>query len=167
MGLISGILGFGTSLIGGAIAGNTIKKGYQAQQDIYNKRMSDILQHRNNLYYQDPTQSAENQAAVTQAKQLLDEQTKQTLGSNIVAGGTDESVALQKQVGANAVGQMLQQQAVQGAAKKEDAWRGADEQINAFSKYIADSKLAQARGKAEGISKATGLLSEGVTKIIQ
>ena len=54
----------------------------------------------------------------------------------------------------------MQQQAVQGAAKKEDVWTTADTKIDAFTKYLADSKLQQAQGRAQAIQgAANGLAS--------
>ena len=155
MGLIGGIIGGITGAIGSGLAGSALSKGYREQQKLYNQRLDDIKAHRDAVYYQDPTQTAESQAAVTQAQQLLDQQTQAAKNTNIVSGGTDESVALQKQAAAAAVGNMMQQQAVAGAAKKEQAYQAADSQIDAFTKYLADSKLGQAQGKAQAIQGAT------------
>lgn len=165
MGLIGGILGGVTSAVGGIFAGKALNKGYQQQQNMYNQRLADVKAHRDSVYYQDPTQTAESQAAVTQAQDLLNKQTQQAKNTNIVSGGTDESVALQKQTAANAVGQMMQQQAVQGAAKKEQAYQSAEGQIDAFTKYLADSKLAQAQGKAQAITQAAGGLSSAASSL--
>ena len=62
-------------------------------------------------------------------------------------------------------GQMMQQQAVQGAAKKEQAYQSAEGQIDAFTKYLADSKLAQAQGKAQAITQAAGGLSSAASSL--
>ena len=160
MGLIGGIAGGLTSAIGGIFAGSALNEGFKKQQEMYEQRLTDVKAHRDKLYYQDPTQSAENQAAVTQAQQLLNQQTQQAKNTNIVSGGTDESVALQKQAAAATVGNMMQQQAVQGASKKEGIWDTSDSKIDAFTKYLADSKLQQAQGKAQAIQgAASGLAS--------
>jgi len=159
MGLIGSIVGGIAGIGGGIAAASALNKGYEQQQEIYNKRIGDVKQHRDKLYYQDPTQSAENQAAVTQAQQILNEQSKRAAASNVVAGGTDESAALAKGQAVAAVGQMMQQQAAEGAAKKEGIWTQADQQIDTFSKYLADSKLAQAKAKAKGIQGVAGAVS--------
>lgn len=155
MGLIGSIVGGVAGIAGGIAAGAALNKGFKQQQEIYNNRIADVKTHRDSVYYQDPTQSAENQAAVTQAQQVLNEAQKRTAASNVVTGGTDKSAALQKAQGAATVGQMMQQQAAQGAAKKEQVWQAADQQIDTFSKYLADSKLAQGKGKAQAITQAT------------
>lgn len=169
MGLIGSLVGGVTNFIGSIGAGNALSKGYREQQKLYSDRLGDIKAHRDAVYYQDPTQTAESQAAVTQAQQLLNQQTEAAKNKNIVSGGTDESVALQKQAAAATVGNMLQQQAVAGAAKKERAYQAADSQIDAFTKYLADSKLGQAQGKAQqwkdaasNIGSAAGQFDTGV-----
>lgn len=159
MGLIGSIVGGVAGIAGGIAAGNALNKGFKQQQEIFNNRISDVKQHRDNVYYQDPTQSAENQAAVTQAQQVLNDANKRAAASSIVTGGTDESAALAKGQATATVGQMMQQQAAQGAAKKEQVWQAADSQIDTFSKYLADSKLQQAQGKAQAITQATSGLA--------
>ena len=154
MGLISGIAGGMGSYLGSSAA----DKGYEEALEMYNRRLSEIKSHRDKVYYQDPTQSAENQAAVTQAQKVLAEQGKRTRATNAVAGGTDESAALEKAQGAAAVGNMMSQAAVQGEAKKEQAYQDAESQIDTFTKYLADTKMARAKSKAAGIqSAASGL----------
>lgn len=165
MGLIGGIAGGVVKAGGGILAGKALNKGYEQQQQLYNQRLDDIKAHRDNLYYQDPTQSAESQAAVTQAQELLDEQAQRAKDTSIVSGGTDESTALQKQATAAAVGNMMQQQAVAGAQKKEDVWNNADQQIDAFTNYLATSKLQQAQAKAKQIQDAAGGMADAAKNL--
>lgn len=158
MGLISGIAGGTIGAAGGFLASSAADKGYEEAMEMYNRRLSEIKSHRDKVYYQDPTQSAESQAAVTQAQKVLADQAKRTRATNAVAGGTDESAALEKAQGAAAVGNMMTQAAVQGEAKKEQAYQAAENQIDTFTKYLADTKMARAQSKAAGIqSAASGL----------
>lgn len=165
MGLISSIAGGITSAIGGAAAAKALNKGYRQQQEIFNNRMNDVRAHRDSVYYEDPTQSAENQAAVTNAQRVMDDANKRAQATSVVAGGTDESAALAKQQAASSVGSMMQQAAVNGQARKDTAWNAADSQIDTFSKYLADSKLAQAAGKASSIQQAAGGLASAANSL--
>ena len=99
MGLIGSIVGGVTGAVGGVAAAKALNKGYRQQQEIYNNRLNDVRAHRDAVYYQDPTQSAENQAAVTNAQKVMDEANQRAQATSIVAGGTDESAALAKQTG--------------------------------------------------------------------
>ena len=151
--LIGSAVGGTFSLIGGIGSSIIANKGWNAATDIANKRinnaeqrMKDNQAHRDRLYYQDPTQTAENQASQTQAQEVFKEAGDQAEGRKIVSGGTDESVALQKQAASAAVSNMIQQQAVAGAEKKEDIWDKAQAQDNAlnseddtWSKYLAEA----------------------------
>ena len=128
--------------------------------------MQQVKDHRDNLYYQDPTQTAENQVAVTNAQKVLDNATQKAKNTNIVSGGSDEAVALSKQAANEQVGNMMQQAAVQGAQQKENVWNTADSQIDQMTNYIATAKkekgLAQSqaiRGAAGGLASAASSLS--------
>lgn len=165
MGLIGSIAGGITSAAGGAMAAKELNKGYRQQQEMFNNRINDVKAHRDAVYYQDPTQSAENQAAVTNAQQVMDDANKRAQATSIVAGGTDESAALAKQQAASTVGNMMQQAAVNGQSHKDTAWNSADSQIDTFSKYLADSKLAQAAGKAKSIQQAAGGLASAANSL--
>lgn len=156
MGLIGSAIGGVAGAFGAGLSGKALAEAYEKQQKLYDQRMSEVRSHRDAVYYQDPTQSAENQAAVTNAQKVLAEQGKRTRATNAVAGGTDESAALQNAAASAAVGNMLQQQAVQGAAKKEQAYQSAEGQLDAFTKYKANAILGQGQAKAGAIQGAFG-----------
>lgn len=109
MGLIGSIAGGVTSALGGALAAKARNKGYNDYIQMFNDRMQQVKDHRDNLYYQDPTQTAENQVAVTNAQKVLDNATQTAKNTNIVSGGSDEAVALSKQAAQEQVGKMMQE----------------------------------------------------------
>ena len=156
MGLIGSIVGGLASTVGGIFAGKAANKGYNQAISSYEDRMKQLQAHRDRLYYQDPTQTAENQAAVTQARELLNEQARNAAAVAAVAGG---SIASQKAAAAKAVGNMMQQQAVQGAAGRERVWENADRQLTQMNNYIAQTKLNKGLSKAQAISQAAGGLA--------
>jgi hypothetical protein len=117
------------------------------------------------LYYQDPTQSAENQVAVTNAQKVLDNATETAKNTNIVSGGSDESVALSKQAAQEQVGKIVQEAAVQGAQTKENVWNTADSQIDQMTNYIATAKKEKALSTAQGITDAAGGLAGAASKL--
>jgi hypothetical protein len=166
MGLIGSLAGGLISGVGGLVAGSKLNKAYKQQQEIYTNRLNDVKAHRDATYYQDPTQSAENQAAVTQAQQVMDTANQRAAATSAVTGGTDESTALAKQQAASTVGNIMQQQAVRGAQQKESIWNAADSQIDAFNKYLAESKVAQGVGQAKAIQDATGTLASSASKTL-
>lgn len=159
MGIIGSIAGGLTSAVGGALAAKARNKGYNDYINMFQDRMQQVKDHRDNLYYQDPTQSAENQVAVTNAQKVLDNATATAKNTNIVSGGSDEAVALSKQAAQEQVGNIMQKAAVQGAQTKENVWNTADSQIDQMTNYIATAKKEKALSTAQGITDATGALA--------
>lgn len=165
MGIIGSIAGGLTSAVGGALAAKARNKGYNDYINMFQDRMQQVKDHRDNLYYQDPTQSAENQVAVTNAQKALDNATATAKNTNIVSGGSDEAVALSKQAAQEQVGKMMQEAAVQGAQTKENVWNTADEQIDQMTNYIATAKKEKALSTAQGITDAAGGLAGAASKL--
>lgn len=160
-----GLLGGAITAVGGSLAARARNQGYNEFIKMYQNRMQQVKDHRDNLYYQDPTQSAENQVAVTNAQKVLDNATETAKNTNIVSGGSDEAVALSKQAAQEQVGNIMQQAAVQGAQTKENVWNTADSQINTMTNYIAAAKNEKALSTAQGITDATGALAGAASKL--
>jgi len=165
MGLIGSIAGGLTSAAGGLLASKKANAAYNEYIKTFENRMQQVKDHRDNLYYQDPTQTAENQVAVTNAQKVLDNATQKAKNTNIVSGGSDESVALSKQAAQDQVGKMMQDAAVQGAQQKENTWNNADSQIDTFTNYIATAKKEKALSTAQGITDATSGLANAASKL--
>lgn len=164
-GSVGGILGGVASAAGGLMAAKARNKGYDQYIQMYQDRLQQVKDHRDNLYYQDPTQTAENQVAVTNAQQVLDNATQKARNTNIVSGGTDEAVALSKQAAQEQVGKMMQEAAVQGAQTKENVWNTADSQIDQMTNYIATAKRDKGLSTAKGITDAAGGLAGAASKL--
>lgn len=164
-GSAGGLLGGAITAVGGSLAARARNQGYNDFIKMYQNRMQQVKDHRDNLYYQDPTQSAENQVAVTNAQKVLDNATENAKNTNIVSGGSDEAVALSKQAAQEQVGNIMQQAAVQGAQTKENVWNTADSQIDSMTNYIAAAKKEKALSTAQGITDATGALAGAASKL--
>ena len=164
-GSAGGLLGGAITAVGGSLAARARNQGYNDFIKMYQNRIQQVKDHRDNLYYQDPTQSAENQVAVTNAQKVLDNATETAKNTNIVSGGSDEAVALSKQAAQEQVGNIMQQAAVQGAQTKENVWNTADSQIDTMTNYIAAAKKEKALSTAQGITDATGALAGAASKL--
>lgn len=164
-GSAGGLLGGAITAVGGSLAARARNQGYNDFIKMYQDRMQQVKDHRDNLYYQDPTQSAENQVAVTNAQKVLDNATETAKNTNIVSGGSDEAIALSKQAAQEQVGNIMQQAAVQSAQTKENVWNTADSQIDTMTNYIAAAKKEKALSTAQGITDATGALAGAASKL--
>lgn len=165
MGLIGSIVGGVAGAAGSILAGNAAAKGYREAQKLYQDRLGEIKAHMNKKYYEDPTQNADNQAALTQAREVLNEQTQRANDSSVVTGATPGAVALQKQAAAATMGNILQQQAAAGAANRESQYQQSQQQVDAFTNYLANAKMGQAQAKANAISGAAGGLSSAASNL--
>lgn len=165
MGLIGSIAGGAISFGGSALAAKKQNAAYNEYIKTFENRMQQVKDHRDNLYYQDPTQSAENQVAVTNAQKVLDNATQKAKNTSIVSGGSDESVALSKQAAQEQVGNMMQQAAVQGAQSKENIWNTADSQIDQMTNYIASAKKEKGLAQAQVIQDTASGLANAANKL--
>lgn len=165
MGMIGSIAGGVTSLAGNILSAKAANRGYDQYIKMFQDRMQQVKDHRDNVYYQDPTQTAESQVAVTNAQKVLDNATKTAKNTNIVSGGSDEAVAMSKQAAQEQVGKMVQDAAVQGAQAKENAWNQADQQIDAFTNYIASAKKEKGLNNAQAISQASSGLASAANNL--
>lgn len=165
MGLIGSIAGGVTSAVSGALAAKKRNAAYNEYIKTFENRMQQVKDHRDNLYYQDPTQIAENQVAVTNAQKVLDNATQKAKNTNIVSGGSDESVALSKQAANEQVGNMMQQAAMQGAQQKENVWNTADSQIDQMTNYIATAKKEKGLAQAQAIQGAASGLASAASSL--
>lgn len=164
-GSVGTIAGGAINAIGQGMAANAMNKGYNQYIQTFEDRMQQVKDHRDNMYYQDPTQTAENQAAVTNAQKVLDKATETAKNTNIVSGGSDEAVALSKQAAQEQVGKIMQDAAAQGAQQKENVWNNADSQIDQMTNYIASAKRDKALGKAQAISQAASGLGQAAGEL--
>lgn len=114
--IVEGGIGL-TAALGGAIYGG-IKSGKlnRRAEAILNQQKKDNQRWYDVKMASDYTQRSDVQAAIKKQRELLDEQYKRARATNVVAGGTDESLALQKQ----AANQSLAQTATDVAARASD-----------------------------------------------
>lgn len=158
----SKILGAGIKGVGNIISSRKRRKAYRRAMKLYNDRMDQLRAHRDKVYYQDPGQSAETQAAVQAIRELQDDQAERAAGVQAVTGATDESVALQKQAASKQVADIMSNAAVTGAARKEQAWQNSDASLNSMNNYLAQMKLQKGLTDAKYVQQQAGVLADTV-----
>lgn len=163
-----------TSIIGGTIGSlaSAIYGGVKSSQ--YNNKARGIVGDMvkdNKAWYdtrmsQDYTARADVQAAINRQRQILDEQYRNAKAANVVAGGTDAQLALQKEAANRATAQVTTDIASQANAYKdrvEDQYRAQDA---ALKQQQAQSYQQQAAATAQAASQAVdsglNLVGQGV-----
>lgn len=143
-----------TAALGGAIYG-AIKSGkLNREADAIRTGMKKENQQWYNIKMaQDYTQRADVQAAIKKQRELLDEQYKRARATNIVAGGTDEALALQKQAANQSLSQTATDMAARGADYKDNVERQYRAQDYALNQQELQNKQQQAAAVAQAASQ--------------
>lgn len=129
MGFAGAGIGALASIFGGIASAKAMK---DATKKIEQQR-EDNKSWYNQRYNEDATQRADAQSMLTKTQEALKQQNKNAAGTQAVMGGTQETVAAQKQAGANTMANATSQIAVAGANRKdniESTYRTKDDNYN-------------------------------------
>lgn len=164
----------------GAIAGAAIQAGSSIYGAIKssqaNKRATGLIQSErdaNRKWYEekmaeDYMQRADVQNVLRKQRELLNEQYQRARATNVVAGGTDESLALQQQAANATLGETTANIAAQSADYKEgveNQYREKDSALNQQQVNIYQNEASQIAQAAGQVGKAVGgLVSGGLGK---
>ena len=135
-----------------------------------NKRAEDLLRNKrdeNRKWYeermaQDYTQRADVQNVLRKQRELFQEQYNRARATNVVAGGTDESLALQ-QAGANETMGETMADVAANAADYKDA---VEEQYRAKDAALDQQQIAMEQNKAQQIANAAGQMGSAVSGLV-
>lgn len=157
MGFAGAGIGALASIFGGIASAKAMK---DAQKKIEQQR-EDNKSWYNQRYNEDATQRADAQSMLTKTQEALKQQNKNLAGTQAVMGGTQETVAAQKQAGANTMANATSQIAVAGANRKdsiESTYRTKDDNFNS---QLVDLDKA----RANAIQTATGQLASSASSM--
>ena len=155
----------------GAIVGTAAQVGSSIYGAIKssqaNQRAMDILKARkdeNKKWYEekmaeDYMQRPDVQNALRKHKDLLGEQLKRSRATNIVAGGTDESLALGQQAAMESLGETTANIAAQSADYKE----AVENQYRTTDAALDQQEMSIHQGQAQAIASAAGQVGKAVS----
>ena len=135
-----------------------------------NKRAMDILKvqkDENKKWYEermseDYLQRPDVQNVLRKQKELLSEQYKRARGINVVAGGTDESLALQQQGANEILGETTADIAAQAANYKESV----ENQYRTTEAALGQQEMGIHQQQAQVIANAAGQVGKAVSGLI-
>lgn len=168
-GLASSIIGGGVAL-GGAIYG-AIKSGQLNEKA---RRLVANLRDKNEQWFnikrsQDYTQRADVQAAIKRQRELLDEQSRRAEATNLIAGGTDESLALQKEAANRSLAQATTDIAAAGASYNdniENQYRAQDAALAQQQSQSYQQQAAQtSQAASQLVNAGVGVMGQGLKKM--
>lgn len=161
------------------MVGAAIGAGVQAGSAIYgaikssqaNKKAMDILKAQkdeNKKWYEermseDYLQRPDVQNVLRKQRELLSEQYKRARGINVVAGGTDESLALQQQGANEILGDTMGNLAAQAESYKE----GVENQYRTTDAALAQQEMGIHQTQAQTIATAAGQMGKAVSGLVE
>lgn len=170
--IISGAVG-GALQIGSSIYGQVKSNQFnaQAQKELQNRR-DENRRWYNQKMSEDYMMRSDVQNVLRKQRELLNEQYQRARATNIVAGGTDESLALQQQEANKTMGDTMADIAANASAYKdnvEQQFRAQEDSLSQQQQQIYSNKANQvAQAASQAASAGAGLLSsglEGITKV--
>lgn len=135
-----------------------------------NKKAMDILKAQkdeNKKWYEermgeDYLQRADVQNVLRKQRELLGEQYKRARATNVVAGGTDESLAMQQQAANEIMGDTMGNIAAQAESYKE----GVENQYRSTDAALAQQEMGIHQAQAKTIADAAGQVGKAVSGLV-
>lgn len=165
---VGGAIQLGSSIYG-QVKSNQLNK--QAQDEL-SARRAENKNWYNQKMNEDYMMRSDVQNVLRKQRELLQEQYQRARATNIVAGGTDESLALQQREANKAMGDTMADIAANASAYKDNVEQQYRAQENASSQQQQQIYANQANQIAQAASQAgsagAGLLSsglQGITKV--
>lgn len=135
-----------------------------------NKRAEQMIQNQrdeNRKWYdqkmaEDYMQRSDVQNVLRKQRELLNEQYQRARATNIVAGGTDESLALQQQEANETMGDTM----AGIAANASDYKDSIEQQYRANDAALNQQQIGVEQGKAQSIAQAAGQVGSAVSGLM-
>lgn len=158
----------GAAIGAAAQVGSSIYGAIKSSQA--NKKAMDILKAQkdeNKKWYEermseDYLQRPDVQNVLRKQRELLSEQYKRARGINVVAGGTDESLALQQQEANEILGDTMGNIAAQSANYKESV----ENQYRTTDAALAQQEMGIHQTQAQTIATAAGQVGKAVSGLV-
>ena len=111
---------------------------------------------------EDYMQRSDVQNVLRKQRELLNEQYQRARATNIVAGGTDESLALQQQEANETMGDTM----ANIAANASDYKDSIEQQYRANDAALNQQQIGVEQGKAQSIAQAAGQVGSAVSGLV-
>lgn len=158
----------GAAIGAAAQVGSSIYGAIKSSQA--NKKAMDILKAQkdeNKKWYEermneDYLQRLDVQNVLRKQRDLLSEQYKRARATNVVAGGTDESLAMQQQAANEIMGDTMGNIAAQAESYKE----GVENQYRSTDAALAQQEMGIHQAQAKTIADAAGQVGKAVSGLV-
>lgn len=159
-------------IVGGIIASRQARKAEREQNALIQERDADNQDWYDREYNVDSTQRADAQRLLTMTSEAIKNRNRRAEGAAAVGGATEESVAAEKQINAQALANTASAINEQGQARKdqiEDTYQARKDALNSDRQLLAQQTNAQKQSNIasaiSGISgAAAGILGNATDK---
>ncbi len=156
IGSIIGAIGqIGTSIYG-AVRSSQLNKQANAMLD---RQMYGTRDYYEGKLTEDYMNRSDVQSVLQKQRELLDEQYKRAKATNVVAGGTDESLALQKQAANESLADTMSDIAASATSYKDSLERQYRDEMNHYTDMQRSRLQSQANAVAQAVSQAGSAFS--------
>lgn len=160
------LLSMAGTVVGGIASRNAMNKAYKQQLEGLEKRRGQAQARLDNVTYQDSTQLADAQAAITKALEMMRNRKRNAAAAAAVTGATQESQAIENEANAQAMSDLMTNIAVNGDKQKYNRMRDYETEVNSLDDQITKAKVGKNVDKANQIVGATQALNNLVGGII-
>ncbi len=148
--MIGTLIGAGLGAVGSIFGGLSASKAMKKQQEMLEQRKQENQNWYDRRYNEDATQRADAQRILQITEENIKKRNRAAAGTAAVMGGTDESVAAQKEAGNKALADATSQIAAAGEARKDQI----EQQYQARKDAIEDAQMNLQAQKAAGTAQA-------------
>jgi len=146
--LIGAAIGVASSIYGGKKSAEAAQKANAMVKDMKQEN----LDWYNRRYNEDPLQRSSAQRVLTKTQELLRQRNKAASGTAAVMGGTEESVAAEKQRNNEALAEAASRIAAQGDAQKD----AIEQQYRQTNMGLTQQQIGIEQQRAKAIADAAG-----------
>ena len=137
-------------------------KGSQAVDDAIaglNKSHADEIREYDRLLARDEINDPSNQSLLSKLRELQRENYNRARATNVVAGGTDESLAMMQQAGNQVLGQTIDSMAARSGEKKDRIRAQKQASNRQHSNRIFGLQMQKAQNIAQAAGQMTGAMA--------
>ena len=161
--MVGAIVGAAAQVAGSALGAWQSSKANKRAQELIKNQRDENQKWYDQKMTEDYTQRTDAQNFLRKQREMLQEQYQKARATNVVAGGTDESLALQQAQANEAMGETMADIAGQAASYKE----GVEQQFLANDAALNQQQVQVEQNKANSIAQAAGQMGSAVSGLMQ
>ncbi|WP_294477054.1 hypothetical protein [uncultured Bacteroides sp.] len=161
--MIGSIIGAGMKVAGSIFGGVKASKAMKKQMQMLDQSAKDNQNWYDRRYNEDFTQRASAQQALNQMKQAMQERSLRSAGTNVVAGGTEESIAAEKEAQNKALAGVTGNIVTEGEAHKDEIegqYMQKKDAINNARMELEAKKAANITNAVQGVTETASGIAE-------